>query len=617
MKKNNLLKYENNIIRVLDIQSETVLIIDCLKRTMPKWVDIELITEYQCIAEEELQKETNISLPDEDTLSKDARRFMQKQFTLIADVLPFVSDDKRRSYAISKIAAEKNISKQTIRRYLCLYLAYQDILALAPMSILIPGQRKKRGTRKLTLDERNMRWALNKFFYNKNQNSLNTAYTLMLKAKYCNAEGILLPEYPTIHQFRYFYRKTKKLQNYYISRDGIKNYQRNNRPLLGDGVQAYASSVGMGMLDATICDIYLVNESGNLVGRPILTACIDAYSSLCCGYSLSWEGGVYSLRGLMLNILTDKQKWSKQFGILIDKSQWDSSKLPATFVTDMGSEYKSETFEQIVEVGCTIINLPSYRPELKGSVEKFFDLVQNTFKPHLKGKGVIEPDYQERGAHDYRKDACLTMVEFEKIILKCIIYYNSKRIIENYPYTDSMLSAKVKPYACNIWEWGKAQNGANLISINKEQIILTLLPRTIGKFSRTGLKVNRMRYKNENYTEKYLAGGEATVAYNPDDVSSVWMIENGEYIPFELIESRYQGKNLSDVAILKSNQKELVKAVTCDKIQAQIDLAKYIEAVVSAATSHEDVRIKAIRNTRKREQDKTHVDYMNVGETDE
>ena len=77
----------------------------------------------------------------------------------------------------------------------------------------------------------------------------------------------------------------------------MRQYQRNHRPLLGDGVQEYASHVGVAMLDSTICDIYLVNEAGGLVGRPILTACIDAYSGLCCGYTLSWEGGNYSLRG--------------------------------------------------------------------------------------------------------------------------------------------------------------------------------------------------------------------------------------------------------------------------------------------------------------------------------
>ena len=103
------------------------------------------------------------------------------------------------------------------------------------------------------------------------------------------------------------------LQNYYISRGGIKNYQRNNRPLLGDGVQAFAHSVGFAMLDSTICDIYLINDSGGLVGRPILTACIDGYSGLCCGYSLSWEGGVYSLRSLMLNVITDKKEWCRKW----------------------------------------------------------------------------------------------------------------------------------------------------------------------------------------------------------------------------------------------------------------------------------------------------------------
>ena len=72
------------------------------------------------------------------------------------------------------------------------------------------------------------------------------------------------------------------------------------------------------MLDATVCDIYLVNEYGGIVGRPTLTACIDAFSSLCCGYALTWEGGMYSLRQLMLNVVTDKQELCKKHGININ-----------------------------------------------------------------------------------------------------------------------------------------------------------------------------------------------------------------------------------------------------------------------------------------------------------
>lgn len=400
------------------------------------------------------------------------------------------------------------------------------------------------------------------------------------------------------------------MQTFYISRDGLKNYQRNNRPLLGDGVQEFAPNVGIAMLDATICDIYLVDDAGNLVGRPILVACIDAYSSLCMGYSLLWEGGVYSLRNLMLNVIADKVSWCKEFGILISREDWNSDKLPGTLVTDMGSEYKSENFEQISELGVTIINLPAYRPELKGSVEKFFDLIQDSFKPLLKGKGVIEPDYKERGAHDYRKDACLTMHDFETIILRCIIYYNSKRIIENYPYTDEMIAANIKPFATSIFEWGLSVIGCDLLEVNRKELLLTLLPRAKGKFSRFGLRVNKMRYHREGYTEQYLKGTTVTVAYNPDDVSAVWLIENGEYIEFNLIESRYKNKTIEGVEQLQSGHKSLVKGVIDDNLQAQINLARHIQTIANKASTSPDVNIMGIRSTRKREQNKTHTDLM-------
>ena len=249
---------------------------------------------------------------------------------MIAPILAFIADDRIRSRLICSVAEGHGVSKATVRNHLCLYLAYMDVAAFAP--------RRREDDRQLTQDEKYMRWALNKFFYTTKKQSLMTAYTMMLKEKYCDALGVLAEEYPSFYQFRYFYRKTRNLQNFYISRDGLKNYQRNNRPLTGDGVQEFAPAVGTGMFDATVCDIYLVNDTGSLVGRPILTACVDTYSGLCCGYSLSWEGGVYSLRGLMLNIIADKVEWCNRFGISIQREDWDCDMLPASFITDMGSD---------------------------------------------------------------------------------------------------------------------------------------------------------------------------------------------------------------------------------------------------------------------------------------
>ena len=601
MQRNELIKHGNSVFRVLEIRDNSVLLVDCLHKSMPRWIEAATLEPFSVISENELSDIAGKNISDYDSLSRDHRRFVHEHFTLIAGILPFIGDTQKRSSMISAIATEKNISKQTIRHYLWLYLAFQDIAVLAP--------KQKQQSRPLTQDEKNIRWALNKYFYTRHKNTLTTAYTLMLKEKYCDSTGQLLPEYPTIHQFRYFYHKHRKMQTYYISRDGLKNYQRNHRPLLGN-VQDFAPSVGVGMLDATICDIYLVDDVGNLVGRPILTACVDAYSSLCCGYTLSWEGGVYSLRNLMSNIITDKVAWCRKFGIAIQQEDWDCSQLPATLVTDMGCEYKSANFEQLAELGVTIINLPSFRPELKGVVEKFFDLIQNSYKKHLKGKGVIEPDFQERGVHDYRKDVCLTMFDFEKIILRCILYYNNQRIIENFPLTNEMIADGVLPLANHIWDWGKTQVGANLISIKIEDLMLTLLPRTTGKFSRYGLIINGLRYKNDQYTERYLSGGEATVAYNPDDTSSVWLFEDGIYRRFMLAERRFSGSNFSEVDLLKSAQKSHKNALRCTNLQAQIDLARHIETIANAHPRNENTNIKQIRQTRKHEQRKTHINPM-------
>ena len=52
---------------------------------------------------------------------------------------------------------EHGISKQSVRKYLCEYLSSQDIRSLAP--------QERNTDRALTQDEKNMRKALNKYYY--------------------------------------------------------------------------------------------------------------------------------------------------------------------------------------------------------------------------------------------------------------------------------------------------------------------------------------------------------------------------------------------------------------------------------------------------------------------
>lgn len=604
MEKNQLIKWDGIIYRILAVEEENVLLIDCIKKTMPKWYGLDEISEYEVCPEGELGKETGRE--EERDLKPREKSMAHQRFTVVAGILPFLDDDKMRATVIRKVAGMHGISVQTVRKYLCQYLVYQSISALIPKERAVP----ERG---LTKDEKNFRWALNKFYFTRHKNSLKTAYTYMLKEKYCDGEGKLTPEYPTYNQFRYFYSKYKTMQNALISRNGIKDYQRNHRPLLGDGVQEFAPNVGTGMVDATICDIYLVDGAGNLVGRPVLTILTDSFSNgFVMGYSLTWEGGTYSLRDLMLNVIADKVEWCRRFGIFIKREQWDSSQMPSVIVSDMGSEYKSETFSQITELGVTLINLPALRPELKSIVERSFQLLQGTAKPYLMDHGYVDRDAGKRLAPDYRKGAKLTIEDYEKVIIHSILYHNSQRILEDYPYTETMLEAQVKPYPNSIFEWGKKQDGCNLLTVAPKELILTLLPRVKAKFTRRGLAVLGLRYdsKEKDFTENYLGGGEAVAAYNPESADKVYLLEDGKFMEFCLIESRFQGKGFAEVKQMQDAQKSIVDKAIHQNLQGRVDLASHIEKIVNAKEESEDINLKNVRKTRKREVKSRHRDFM-------
>ena len=100
-------------------------------------------------------------------LSEEEKRIAQERFTLIAGVLPYIGEEGKRSKMIDFLSAQQ--SKQTIRKYLCLYLVYQNIAALAPA----PKVEKE-----LSQDEKNMRWSLNKYYFSYQKSYKKTYYML-------------------------------------------------------------------------------------------------------------------------------------------------------------------------------------------------------------------------------------------------------------------------------------------------------------------------------------------------------------------------------------------------------------------------------------------------------
>ncbi|MCR5054561.1 MAG: hypothetical protein K6A69_06955 [Lachnospiraceae bacterium] len=94
---------------------------------------------------------------EDDTISPERKKVMHERYTMIAPVLSFIRDENTRSHVINIIAAENNISKQSIRSFLKKYMVIQNI------QVLLPKEREYDTA--LTKDQKNIRWSLNKFFY--------------------------------------------------------------------------------------------------------------------------------------------------------------------------------------------------------------------------------------------------------------------------------------------------------------------------------------------------------------------------------------------------------------------------------------------------------------------
>lgn len=437
-------------VRVLLCREEQSYVVSCQHFRMPYPVASDLLAELQPVPAETY----SVFVLDEDITNRQ-REGRNRKLDLIAPLLEdaCIYDKSHRNEVVRQIAAEHGIARRTVLQYLWRYWVYQSKNALLPAERPAPEQHE------LTADEKAIRWALNKYYYTPQRQSLQTAYKMMLRAKYCDARGTLKAEYPTFWQFRYFFRKNRDPISETISRQGLKAYQRNHRPFTGS-VCDYAHTIGVYMTDATVADIYIVSRlSRKPIGRPIIYTMVDAYSRLITGVYVGLEGGQYALRLLLQNTFTDKVSFCHQHGIDIDPQDWPSHHLPTKIMTDRGSEFVAGTLENLCEsYHIEIENLPAYRPDLKGVVEKLFDLIQSAYKPLLKGKGVIESNTQERDAPDYRRQGILDLEQFTAVVLRCVLFYNAKSVQTGFTRIPAMIEANTPPLAASIWSFCEAQD---------------------------------------------------------------------------------------------------------------------------------------------------------------
>ena len=518
------------------------------------------------VAKADLERFERIKTPESFICYSSTAKLSKAQYERLAIIQPLLDErqcicDKviRREIA-AKVA---QIHHTSIRRVLRLYYRY------LATGVLVAGKPSRKPTKNETYD-----WAIRTFYYSSKRLSLRAAYEMMLVEKFTKADGSLSADAPSWSGFQHYFYKHgyhKKPQKI-IAREGLSNYQRNHRKLHGSASD-WRSQLGCYQMDATIADIYLVSrlDRSSVIGRPNIYLAVDTATQLIAGIYVGMEAGEGAVMACLANAAENKVEFCAQYGIQIEPKQWPSRGVPDEIITDQGREFTGERMNEFcTRYGTELQVLPPFRPDRKGIVEKTFDLLQSRYKPLLRGKGVIEPDAQERWATDYRTQAVLNLDEFTTIVVHCVIYLNSWRCL-----SDGKTPAQ---------RWLQLEK--KLLEADPEEIYRIGLQRTTAKMTRKGIRFNRLYYIPQN--EALLPVGDScTIAYDTRDISQIYVIKDGAYHLCEMSGSAYHLEQAEwDAA--KSRQREEEKAAQKQQITAEVKLACELRSVIEKANRRKE-----------------------------
>ena len=540
------------------------------------------------VVQQEIDRYCRIPVPDgciQDTEERrtDAERVRLAMIQPLLDDESCIMDKSVRCRIASESAKAYGTNSRRILRLYYQYLATGVIVKNKP--------QLRRPTEYADI----YKWAINTFYYSAKKPSLRDTYDLMIHQCFVTPDGHLKEKRPTWSSFRHyfyeneFHQRSQKV----ISREGLTNYQRTARPLLGSAMN-WKDHIGAYQMDATLADIYLVSrlDRTKVVGRPYVYLAVDTATQLIAGLYVGFDGDEEAVMACLSNAAMDKVEYCRGHGIEIDAADWPSTGLPSEVITDQGRDFIGGRMQELcMHYGITCETLPPFRPDRKGLVEKMFDLMQNRYKPILRGKGIIEEDAQERWAVDYRAQASLDLTQFTAVLIHCIIYLNGRRVLDNYQMTREMREQDTAPTAAGLWRYYASAGKSGLMEINEQEIYCMSLPRKIGKLTRKGIAHNHFTYINRNFMtsemgQRYI-GQNVSFAFDGQNVQRVYMIFDDGYIPFELAPqfSIYGGTAKAESELYWREDRQHKNDYKRLEEQGRVELLKQLSAIKEGGTS--------------------------------
>ena len=560
-----------------------------------------------------------MGLRPEETLSAKERGYRDRRWDLIKKIVelePEIYEKDRRLYLLRGISGDENTTISNVYKLLDRYWrAGKNKNGLLPLYSNCGARRKSRKgmpekenskiqpSRKILTesDYSNFEQAIRRYYLTREKRNLASTYEKLLQDSYTtkrNGGGLKLleaSELPTFRQFQYWYSKNNNTISDSRKRDGDREFELNNRAILGKSDYGLMGPGAQFQVDATVGDVYLVSQfdASNIIGRPVLYFVIDAFSRMVTGMSVGLEGPSWNaLAAAISNMAADKVAFCKQYGIEISESDWPCHHVPASLLGDRG-ELESKNADNLVNMfGIRIINAPPYRADLKGIIEQHFRTINTNAVALLPGS--VKPDMSKRGGHDYRLDAALDLRQFTQIIIKCVLYYNNYHYMESFEKNEAMIAVGVEAIPIKLWEWGIENYSGALRVFTEETVKFAVLPTANATVTEKGIKFKGLYYicdraKSEMWFEKARAKKywSITVSYDPRDMTNIyiWVADSKQYDTCYLLDwnSKNAGKALAEIVYEQQKERLEGKRLKATATEAKVNLNAEIDSIVTEA----------------------------------
>lgn len=553
-------------------------------------------------------------------LTNKQRTLMNQRFKVIESVFstapePFYYDKRYKKRAIDDAVDQYDIDRASVYKYIRLYLqGGKTKIALLPnynkcggkgnprINVKKPGVKSRLSRTNCNPENSdelngvgiddyhydNMIQTMKRTLLGKKSCTISQAYKRMIYEFYSPYNEIsdtkeVLPSYkiPTYNQFYYLVKKEEKIApiKFLEAKEGQRNFMLKYRAVLGSSsLEAYQPGFRY-EIDATKPYIPLIDSKRKYsIGTATVYYVIDVFSVMIVGFYVGLDNASKKTAcSALLSCIEDKSEIARNAGIDVADEDFCVNILPKNLTADRG-ELVGELGDRIAsQLGVNLETTASYRGDMKGIVEKAFDVTEKDLLGVIPNFNLKNWKDKTRGNIGNEKYPVLTINDLRTIFLKHIKKHN-KSHMKSYPMTKAMIADKLNPTPNNVWKWGVKNLGCDGIRTDLEYARYVLSEEKTAAITQSGIEYQGLCYTSKVYDQRV-------------DEAFVRARSKGR----EKIKIHMDERNIGTVLVKLDDTKEIIEFVLTSKSQRQFgnitlfEYVNYIERKKDTQTQYTDI----------------------------